>query len=231
MEKEGFIYIWYDRKHKRYYIGSHWGTLDDGYICSSSWMKQGYKHRPNDFKRKILKRNIERTLLLQEEYNWLKLIKQEELGKKYYNLHNHHFGHWSNNENNKLTIREKIIKKLSDPLIRKKISDANKGKNITEKTKQKIKEKRAKQIYTEETKKKISESHKGEKNHFFGKTHSKETKEKMSAAKKGKIGRKHSDETKQRMSELAKNRMKTEEGKKQLMEAYKRSVDIRNGKP
>ena len=56
MEKYGFIYIWRDRKHKRYYIGSHWGTEDDGYICSSPWMSQAYKHRPNDFKRRILQR-------------------------------------------------------------------------------------------------------------------------------------------------------------------------------
>ena len=35
--KYGFVYIWYDRKHHRYYIGCHWGTIDDGYICSSNW--------------------------------------------------------------------------------------------------------------------------------------------------------------------------------------------------
>ena len=40
MEKYGFVYIWYDRKHKRYYIGCRWGTENDGYICSSSWMKK-----------------------------------------------------------------------------------------------------------------------------------------------------------------------------------------------
>ena len=56
MEKHGFVYIWYDRKHKRYYIGSHWGTEDDGYICSSKWMMQAYKLRPKDFTRKIISR-------------------------------------------------------------------------------------------------------------------------------------------------------------------------------
>ena len=35
MEKYGFVYIWFDRKHKRYYIGCHWGHEDDGYVCSS----------------------------------------------------------------------------------------------------------------------------------------------------------------------------------------------------
>jgi hypothetical protein len=55
MEKYGFVYIWFDRKHKRFYIGCHWGKENDGYVCSSPWMKQAYKHRPQDFKRKILK--------------------------------------------------------------------------------------------------------------------------------------------------------------------------------
>ena len=47
-EKYGFVYIWRDRKHNRYYVGSHWGHTGDGYICSSSWMKQAYKRRPDD---------------------------------------------------------------------------------------------------------------------------------------------------------------------------------------
>ena len=42
MEKYGFVYIWYDRKHKRYYIGSHWGSEDDGYICSSTHMNHAF---------------------------------------------------------------------------------------------------------------------------------------------------------------------------------------------
>ncbi len=30
-QKYGFIYLWRDRKHNRYYLGSHWGSEDDGY--------------------------------------------------------------------------------------------------------------------------------------------------------------------------------------------------------
>ena len=56
MEKYGFVYIWRDRKHKRYYVGSHWGTETDQYICSSSWMKNAYKRRPQDFKRRVVAR-------------------------------------------------------------------------------------------------------------------------------------------------------------------------------
>ena len=42
-EKYGFIYIWYDRKHQRYYLGRHWGTENDGYICSSNKMREDRK--------------------------------------------------------------------------------------------------------------------------------------------------------------------------------------------
>jgi hypothetical protein len=79
MEKYGFVYIWYDRKHKRYYIGCRWGNETDGYVCSSSWMKRAYKTRPEDFKRRILSRvYTNKKDLLEEEYKWLKQIKKEE---------------------------------------------------------------------------------------------------------------------------------------------------------
>ena len=54
---------------------------------------------------------------------------------------------------------------------------------------------------TEETKRKISDSKKGEKNPFFGKRHSEQTKLKMSIARKGKL---KSKETRRRMSESLK---------------------------
>jgi hypothetical protein len=108
-DKYGFVYIWYDKKHKRYYIGCRWGNENDGYICSSTWMKRGFKIRPKDFKRRILSRIYSnKKELLEEEYRWLSMISDTELGHKYYNLHNHHFGHWSTDENKKLTVGEKI---------------------------------------------------------------------------------------------------------------------------
>lgn len=86
MEKEGFIYLWYDKKHKKYYLGCHWGTLDDGYVCSSKWMRKSFNRRPEDFKRRILQRGLEKNGLKEHEVKWLSLIKTEELGKRYYNL-------------------------------------------------------------------------------------------------------------------------------------------------
>lgn len=124
MEKYGFVYIWFDRKHKRYYIGCHWGTVDDGYICSSSNMKSAYIRRPEDFKRKIIaivysnKKN-----LLEEEYKWISKIKKEELGKKYYNLHNHHFSHWSANESQAKTLSERISQKTKEAMQKPEVRE------------------------------------------------------------------------------------------------------------
>ncbi len=75
----GFVYIWMDFKKKRFYIGSHWGSEDDGYICSSQWMKRSFKNRPRDFKRRILAKVESRELLYLEEERWLSMIKDHEL--------------------------------------------------------------------------------------------------------------------------------------------------------
>lgn len=139
-EKEGFVYIWFDIKRKMYYIGCHWGTIDDGYVCSSNRMYKTHKRRPETFKRKIIKRGIPRQELLEEEYKWLSLIPSDQLGRKYYNLHKHHFGHWSNNPDTKST-REKISQAKSG--VKTKMTPeqlADRGKRISESKAQKRKE-------------------------------------------------------------------------------------------
>lgn len=131
-EKTGFIYIWRDRKHNRYYIGYHWGHEWDGYICSSRWMRKAYKRRPQDFKRRILKRGISFKDLPAEEFKWLSLIKDEELGTRYYNVNRYHFGHWSNT-----SFREEVAKKCANkqPPKTKLLTDEEKidhGRKISE---------------------------------------------------------------------------------------------------
>lgn len=97
MEKYGFVYLWYDKKHKRFYLGCHWGDENDRYICSSVWMKRAYNIRSQDFKRRVLIRIYSNPQdLFEEEYKWLSLIKKEELGKKYYNLVNFKIGNGNN---------------------------------------------------------------------------------------------------------------------------------------
>lgn len=81
----GFIYIWRDKVRNMYYVGSHEGTPDDGYISSSHWLTGEVRFRPNDFKRRIIK-IIDVTEMKLEEYRLLSMIKEDEFGKKYYNL-------------------------------------------------------------------------------------------------------------------------------------------------
>jgi hypothetical protein len=148
-EKYGFVYLWYDRKHKRFYIGCRWGREDDGYICSSTWMKQAHKHRPDDFKRRILSRvYTNRHDLLLEEHRWLSMTKDHELKNRYYNLTNYKNGHWTSNPDKLKTVGEKISKankgrkqNFKDPIARgKAISEGKKGKPFSEEHRQKLRE-------------------------------------------------------------------------------------------
>lgn len=134
IEESGFVYIWRDRKYNRYYIGCHWGKEDDGYVCSSTWMKNSYIRRPTDFKRRILTRvDSTRKALLEAEGNWLALIKPEEIKVRYYNLVTSRFNHWTANEETYKTTREKVSLANKgkhtgprDPEIGRKISKAKK---------------------------------------------------------------------------------------------------------
>jgi hypothetical protein len=164
-EKYGFVYIWYDRKHKKFYIGSHWGNESDGYICSSKWMLQAYKRRPEDFKRRILKRVYDsRKKLLEEEQYFLSKIKPEEIKTRYYNLSAGKVGHWSATPNAKTIAQKSGEKRRGVPLgpcseeTKQKISEANKGRTFSEEHKEKLRDARSKQIITEESNKKRSES-------------------------------------------------------------------------
>lgn len=154
----GFVYIWRDKKHNRYYVGSHWGYEDDGYVCSSSWMMQAYKLRPKDFRRKILSRIItNRSDLLKEEQRWFNMIKPEEIKVRYYNLKLKAHGVWHANEQSRLSVGEKIsrAKKGTNTGPR----DSSVGQKISEVKKKKCAERREQTgcSFTEEHRKSMSE--------------------------------------------------------------------------
>jgi hypothetical protein len=124
MEKYGFVYIWYDKKHKRYYVGSHWGHENDGYVCSSTWMMKAYKIRPDDFKRKIIKKiYTSRKELMEEELRYLSMIKDHELKTRYYNLNIKSTGHWTTYPEKVKTISEKISIRTKEAMARPEIRE------------------------------------------------------------------------------------------------------------
>jgi len=112
-------------------------------------MRESYRRRPEDFKRKILKSGVyDRCELLEEENKWLAMIKDGELGKRYYNLKNHLFNHWS--VNNLKTVGQKIS---AVPNRRENISKALRGNPLLSKSSESQREK-----YRNGNKKQFSDS-------------------------------------------------------------------------
>lgn len=145
---QGFIYLWYDRKHKRYYIGRHWGAVNDGYICSSRMMRQAYNRRPHDFKRRVLSYSNTKELLVLEEQRWLDMIKYEELGIRYYNK-------------NKKSNTPSTYGFKHSAESKRKIGNALRGRIITHVKTQKWKDSVIGRTHSEEEKKKRANSHRG----------------------------------------------------------------------
>ena len=208
MEKYGFVYVWRDRKHNRYYVGRHWGTEDDGYISSSPRLSTAQSRRPYDFKRRIVSVVHDKDQLVVEEQRWLDMIKPEECGDRYYN------------RTLKASTPSMRERKHSEE-TKRKISESQKGRVMSEETKEKLRqanlgktlspEVRAKigRPFSEERKKQISETMK---THYENNPRSTETRSKISEnskrlQKEGKIGmkgKKHSKETIERMKKAQK---------------------------
>jgi hypothetical protein len=174
--KFGFVYIWYDKGKHKYYIGSHWGHYNDGYVCSSTWMRDARRKRPNDFKRRILETiPTNREDLLIAEQKWLDKIRPEKFRNRYYNITDRVYkNYWWLDEDRKLSTRQKISKKLKGRI--NKPNKGTTGKKYSEETKLKMsiaQNERYKQIpVSDKSKEKNRLSH-------LGRKHSEETKEKI----------------------------------------------------
>ncbi len=156
-EKYGFIYLWYDKKYKRFYLGRHWGREDDWYICSSNSMRDAYRRRPKDFKRRILKRVYEKNALVEEEQRWLNMIPPQDCRVRYYN------------------------KSL------KATAPSHRGYRHSEEAKRKIKESNSGRKLTEEHKEKLRQAKLGRVSNHKGKKLSEDVRKKISEAKMGNI--------------------------------------------
>lgn len=84
---DGFVYIWMNTRSRKFYIGSHMGTTDDGYVGSGTLFAIKYYKEPENFKRRILQYVSGDVLDIRAaEEKWLALIEDGCLhGVKYYN--------------------------------------------------------------------------------------------------------------------------------------------------
>jgi hypothetical protein len=127
----GFVYIWFDRKHKRFYVGAHWGSEDDGYICSSVWMRRAYARRPQDFRRRIISRVERREDLANEEQRWLNMMKAEELrGPRYYNIRTDSSGLFERTDSIRDRISEGTKLAMSRPEVRARYEEGLKTRVV-----------------------------------------------------------------------------------------------------
>jgi len=82
---ESFLYIWYDTKNKKYYLGKHKGTPDDSYTHSSTIMESFDKDNiPSYMRRRILAYGTDEEMCLLE-HECLK-NRKEKKWDRYYNL-------------------------------------------------------------------------------------------------------------------------------------------------
>ncbi|AUS03047.1 hypothetical protein NVP2275O_466 [Vibrio phage 2.275.O._10N.286.54.E11] len=45
----GFVYLWFDAKRRKFCVGSHHGSTQDGYITSTGHMPRAYKKKTTRF--------------------------------------------------------------------------------------------------------------------------------------------------------------------------------------
>jgi hypothetical protein len=201
----GFVYIWYDRKKKWFCVGSHFGSLDDGYTSSTGFMNNVYRKRPHDFKRRVLEfyyGDSHRELLLIEQ-KWLDMIQDHELCVG------------ANKKNG--TIKYYNVKKNASGLSGFAASELKKEFWNSERG--------------DERKKVLSEEMKNNNLGSFRKNtkHSDETKEKISIAKKGKKS-KVSKEVRSKIMKDAWERGSFDNRPKQTPEQVEKRAESNRGK-
>jgi len=84
MNKEAFVYLWYDSRSKMFYLGKHKGTPDDGYTHSSCrWEKFSSNFVPKGVRRRVLVYGSNKDMYKLE--NKLLRNRKEKCWDRYYN--------------------------------------------------------------------------------------------------------------------------------------------------
>lgn len=182
----GYVYIITNLQTKKVYIGQTTQIKNKNYFCGGDIIKSSIKkHGKKFFNRRILGFCSTKEELDNCEKECISFLNSQD-SRYGYNIQKGGEG------------GAKGLKRTE--ATRKRISEANRRRTMSEETKQKLRD--------------IN----------LGKKHSEETKAKMSAATKGRNNRngiKLSDETKQKLSEIHKGRKFTDEHKLKLSLSHK----------
>ena len=172
---EAFVYCWTDNLTNILYLGSHKGTEDDGYVCSSKYMMKEYKSRPASFTRQIIAHG---SFLEMRKFEGV-ILDSIDAAKDpmFYN---------------KINSQIKFCQERHTEETKRKISESQKGKP-----------KRSKGYkHTEESKAKMSAAKTGKPDHVV---RDEAYRAKMSASCKGINQGPKSEETKRKISETKRN--------------------------
>lgn len=119
----GFVYRWNDSSNGKYYIGSHCGDINDGYIGSGLYFRKAYDKRPEKFSREIL--------YIGKDYDELEQLILETLDakndEKSYNLTNNSRGVSKHSEKSKRKISKSLKGRVFSEETREKFSKAKMG--------------------------------------------------------------------------------------------------------
>lgn len=122
---EAFVYCWTDHKMNKLYVGSHRGSIEDGYVCSSKSMIREYKKRSADFTRQIIAHGTDAECRVLEA----KILDSvnAKMDESFYNMHNGNGEFYWKGPRGSFT-----------PEHREKLSIAKRGRTISEEHKQKL---------------------------------------------------------------------------------------------
>ena len=88
VEQEAFVYLWYDASNKKYYLGKHKGTPDDGYTHSSTiWESFTKDTIPEGVSRRILAYGTDEEMCILEHE--LLINRKKRCWDRYYNVNAH----------------------------------------------------------------------------------------------------------------------------------------------
>lgn len=150
---ESFVYCWTDHLTNKLYVGSHKGSTDDGYVCSSKYMMEEYNKRPQDFTRQILAEG-DYDDIRKFESKILQAVNAK-MNEQFYNRHNNCGDYYRGKG---YTITEEHKKKVSAAKKGKKRPDLAERNRLVKS--QEMKKWRAENpiVWSEETKQRMSES-------------------------------------------------------------------------